>query len=210
MEAYFSFLSAVMRQFVANIGSLFAGTSTINDHFSGYHSLFAIYSGSFGVGGWIFYVLMIVLAIIAVGALGLLLFIGIRKAVLHSKKAKNANEEKMLQEIERLNLELYDVRRENDKLIGLSREYGGDLSRPDNIQDARKQVQGQQDREGGGDDAVDPAHKGIVIILQRQDGLDLAAADDRDKAGIDFMSFSLAVGPVCADEADVGFVRRRV
>lgn len=131
MEAYFNCLSLVLRDlFTVNIPSLFNGTGNINDHFAQYHFYFSTAYNDFGVGGWIFYVLMIVLAIIVVGALGLLLFLGIRKAVLRSRRAKGSNEEKMLEEIERLNLELYDTKRENDKLLGLTREYSGDPSHP--------------------------------------------------------------------------------
>ena len=123
MENYFSYLSLVLQTF-------FTGGGGINERFARCHEVFASYSGGFSVGGWIFYVLMIILAVIAVGALGLLLFIAIRRAVLHGRHAKSSREEKMLQEIERLNLELYDTKRENDKLIGLTREYSGDPSHP--------------------------------------------------------------------------------
>ena len=122
---YFNFLAVIMGQFFTNVGNIFKGKIDINGDFANYHQVFLAYSGGFGVGGWIFYVLMILLAVGIVGSLLVLLVYLIRKLAIRPK-TKKGEEEKMRDEIERLNLELYDAIREKDKILGLqTRERGG-------------------------------------------------------------------------------------
>ena len=122
---YFNFLAVIVQTVFTDIGNLFLGKGDINANFANYHQIFLAYSGGFGVGGWIFYVLMILLAIGIVGSLLVLLYFLIRKLILRPK-TKKGQEEKMREEIERLNLELYDAIREKDKILGLqTRERAG-------------------------------------------------------------------------------------
>ncbi len=122
---YFSFLARILSDFWANLGNLFTGKGNINADFAGYHEVFEAYSSGFGVGGWIFYVLMIVLAVCIVGSIVALLYYFIRKLMLRPK-TKKGQEERMREEIERLNLELYDAIREKDRILGLqTRERAG-------------------------------------------------------------------------------------
>ena len=121
MGPYFTYLSAILQQIGSNIANLFAGGGfNVIDHFNRFHQIFLAYQANFGIDGWIFFVLMIVLAIVIVGGLAFLLILGFRRLRLRGKAASQ-NEAKMLEEIERLNLEIYDLRTENDKLMGLTR-----------------------------------------------------------------------------------------
>ncbi len=115
---YFTFLSAILKSFGTNVGNLFKGRFDINGDFENYHQIFLSYQGGFGVGGWIFYVLMILLAVGIVGSIIALLVYAIRRLMLRPK-TKKGEEEKMRKEIERLNLELYDAIREKDKILGI-------------------------------------------------------------------------------------------
>ena len=115
---YFSFLSAILNSFGTNVANLFKGKIDINGDFANYHQIFLSYQGGFGVGGWIFYVLMILLAVGIVGSILALLIYAIRRLMLRPK-TKKGQEEKMRKEIERLNLELYDAIREKDKILGI-------------------------------------------------------------------------------------------
>ena len=125
MGPYFAFLSAILTSLGQNIAGIFTGRGfNVIEHFNGYHQIFLAYQADFGPAGWIFFVLMIVLAIVIVGGLAYLLILAFRKLRLKGK-AGSKNEEKMLDEIERLNLEIYDLRQENDKLIGLTRVGDG-------------------------------------------------------------------------------------
>ncbi|MCR4562993.1 MAG: hypothetical protein K5694_07325 [Bacilli bacterium] len=83
-------------------------------------AVFAAYSGGFNAIGWILYVLFIILVVAALVGLGLLVYILIKKVAAKHGKANNEKEAKMLEEIERLNLELYDAVREKDRLLGLN------------------------------------------------------------------------------------------
>ena len=122
---YFSFLAKILSDLWANLGNLFQGRGNINDDFAAYHQVFLEYSGGFGIGGWIFYVLMIVLAVAIVGSVVMLLIYLIRKLTLRAS-TKRGQEERMREEINRLNLELYDTIREKDRILGLqTRERGG-------------------------------------------------------------------------------------
>ena len=115
---YFSFLYEVLLSFGTNVGNMFKGRFDLNADFANYHQIYLAYAGGFGIGGWIFYVLMILLAIGIVGSIFALLIYLIRKLMLRPK-TKKGEEEKMRREIERLNLELYDAIREKDKILGI-------------------------------------------------------------------------------------------
>ena len=79
---YFNFLAVIVQTVFTDIGNLFLGKGDINANFANYHQIFLAYSGGFGVGGWIFYVLMILLAIGIVGSIFALLIYLIRKLML--------------------------------------------------------------------------------------------------------------------------------
>ena len=88
-----------------------------------YIRIFAENQPQFGVGGTIMFVIFVLAGVLFVASLVLLIIWGLRK--LFSKKGKGLNEQKMKEEIERLNLELYDVTREKDRILALSREADG-------------------------------------------------------------------------------------
>jgi hypothetical protein len=114
MSAYFDYLKAML----SNIGGIFTGEFP-----SAENSTLSTYAGDFGVTGWVLYVIFLLLLIALVAGLVLLVIYLVKKLI--AKKAKGATEQKMLEEIERLNLELYDMSREKDKLLNLKREADG-------------------------------------------------------------------------------------
>lgn len=117
MSYYFDYLAALLRLWFGNLPAFFSGqlVGPSND-------LLTSYGASFGVGGWILFVLVLILLVaIAVGIVLLIIYL-IRRLLA---KGKHGNEQKMLEEIERLNLELYDVTMERDSILNLKREYEG-------------------------------------------------------------------------------------
>ena len=77
------------------------------------------------VGRWVIIVLAIVVAVILVAGLIYLIVLAVLKKKERKKIAGgHGDEKKMLEEIERLNLELYDVKRENDRLAALNGAIG--------------------------------------------------------------------------------------
>ena len=88
-----------------------------------YIRVYSEYQPQFAVPGTIMFIIFVLVGIAFVVSCVLLIIWGIKKIV--SKRGKGYNEQKMKEEIERLNLELYDVTREKDRILSLSREADG-------------------------------------------------------------------------------------
>ncbi|MCR5185386.1 MAG: hypothetical protein K6C32_04860 [Bacilli bacterium] len=88
-----------------------------------YIRVFAEYQPQFGVPGTIMFVIFVLVGVAFVTSAILLIIWAIRK--IFRPRGKGLNEQKMKEEIERLNLELYDVTREKDRILALSREADG-------------------------------------------------------------------------------------
>ena len=88
-----------------------------------YIRIYAEYQPQFGVPGTIMFVIFVLVGVAFVASAVLLIIWAIKK--IFGKTGKGYNEQKMREEIERLNLELYDVTREKDKILSLSREADG-------------------------------------------------------------------------------------
>ncbi|MBE6136079.1 MAG: hypothetical protein E7181_02275 [Erysipelotrichaceae bacterium] len=112
MSAFFGFLGETIR-------SIFQGRFFPND----ISTIYAAYSSDFGVPGVILFVVLIILLVALAVALLIFIFLGLKK--LFRRRPKGYDEKKMMEEIERLNLELYDVTREKDRILSLSREADG-------------------------------------------------------------------------------------
>lgn len=117
MAYYFDYLAALLRLWFGNLPAFFSGQLVSQSD-----DLLNAYAAKFGVGGWILFVLVLILLVAIVVGLVLLIIYIIRKV---AAKGKHGNEQKMLEEIERLNLELYDVTMERDSILNLKREYEG-------------------------------------------------------------------------------------
>ena len=112
MGAFFGFLGETIRSF-------FQGKFLPSD----ISTIYAAYSSDFGVPGMImFIILMVLLAALALCLL-IFFFLGVKR--IFRRRPKGYDEKKMMEEIERLNLELYDVTREKDRILSLSREADG-------------------------------------------------------------------------------------
>ena len=112
MSAFFGFLGETIR-------SIFQGKFFPAD----ISTIYAAYSSDFGVPGTILFVVLIVLLVALAAALLIFFFLGLKR--LFRRRPKGYDEKKMMEEIERLNLELYDVTREKDRILSLSREADG-------------------------------------------------------------------------------------
>ena len=112
MNAFFGFLGETIR-------SIFQGKFLPQD----ISTIYAAYSSDFGVPGTILFVVLIVLLVALALSLFIFFFIGAKR--LFRRRPKGYDEKKMMEEIERLNLELYDVTREKDRILSLSREADG-------------------------------------------------------------------------------------
>ena len=88
-----------------------------------YIRVYSQYQPQFAVPGTIMFVILVLVGLAFVASCVLLLIWAFKK--IFKKKSKGLDEEKMKEEIERLNLELYDVTREKDRILSLSREAEG-------------------------------------------------------------------------------------
>ena len=88
-----------------------------------YIRIYAEYQPQFKVPGTIMFAIFALVLVAFLVSIILLIIWGFKK--LFRKTGKGLDEQKMREEIERLNLELYDVTREKDRILALSREADG-------------------------------------------------------------------------------------
>ena len=119
MDVYFRYLAETLTAFGRNIANFFQGKYDFLESMKTYTNIFATLSSDFGAGGWIMFIIVLLLLLALITSLVLLIIFAVKKLTL--RKGTTASEEKMLDEIERLNVELYDTIREKDRITGLIR-----------------------------------------------------------------------------------------
>ena len=126
MDYYFAYLGAILGTFGKSISSLFSGSPmSFADQQLEYESAFNAYSVNFSVGGWVMFVLVILLLACVVAGLIILIIYAIRKLIESHRKKKGMDPEKLLKEIEELNLELYDATMEKNRVLELAKQAEG-------------------------------------------------------------------------------------
>ena len=122
MADFFSYLREMFEAVIRNIGDFFyhwivLKWTNVPDDFAEYGEIWDAYSKNFGVGGYILLVITIIalLAIIAGIVFGLVLLI--KKYVKFYKK--ELDKDKLVEEVERLNYELYKATGEKDRILDL-------------------------------------------------------------------------------------------
>lgn len=192
MAAYFEYLKEMIVAFFENLGTWFnmryaCPWAPVPSEFEHYNSLFATYSPNFGVGGWIFFVLFAILLIALVGAICFLIFWLIRKYVRFRRST--ANEERLQQEVERLNLELYQTIKEKDRVLGLQvRSLGvnapnaGEGNAVIGEEEGKIAEQGEENKETDENDIRFPR---LTLVDQKYEGKDLVTTLPEDAANID-------------------------
>lgn len=141
MSAYFNYLGKILARFFSDFGAFFvhaivspwsgskSGWPDVGANFKMYHEYLTAYSPEFGAGGWIMWVLFLLLAIGLIGGIGYGLFLLIRKYVKFWKTEIDKDE--LRRQVERLNYELYDMMKERDKILELKmKSMGIDGKRP--------------------------------------------------------------------------------
>ncbi len=103
-------------EFFRNFGEFFSiSWRQVPSHFERYNSIFNAYKPDFGAGGWIMWVLFLILFIAAIGALGFGIYLLLRKYIKFAKKEIEKDE--LQRQIGRLNYELYQIMQERDKIL---------------------------------------------------------------------------------------------
>ena len=95
MTYYFAYLGAVLKTFGKSVADFFSGhPMSFKDQQLAYGSAFNTYSVGFSAGGWIMYVLMILLFAALLTGIVLIIIYIIRRILEHRAIKKGANEEK--------------------------------------------------------------------------------------------------------------------
>ncbi|MFA7111894.1 MAG: hypothetical protein WC174_06005, partial [Bacilli bacterium] len=122
MNEFFQYLGEWLKAFFSDFGQwwseLFvAPWDNVPDNFAHYSDLFNQYSSGFGAVGWIFFVLWWLLFAGLIAGICFGLYLLIRKYVRFVKK--EIDKEKLQEQVERLNYELYQAVQEKDKILNL-------------------------------------------------------------------------------------------
>lgn len=122
MEAYFFYLRLMLERFFANLGLWFnmrwaVPWAPMPGEFAEYGSLFELYYQGFGFWGWFFFVLFALLAVALLGSILFLIAWLIRKYVKFYKT--EIDKEKLISEVEALQVELYNSNQEKNRILGL-------------------------------------------------------------------------------------------
>ena len=168
MTYYFAYLGAVLKTFGKSVADFFSGhPMSFKDQQLAYGSAFNTYSVGFSVGGWIMYVLMILLLAALVTGIVLIIIYVIRRILEHRAIKKGANEEKLIKEIEELNLELYDATMEKERMLKLVKQAQGI---PTFNLDGENEEENPDEEKGGARFArlltVDEQYKDGPIVVQ--------------------------------------------
>ncbi len=141
MSAYFNYLGKLLSRFFTDLAAFFyhgivtpwggskSGWPNVGYNFKMYHEYLLAYSPEFGAGGWIMWVLFLILFVGVIGGIGYGLFWLIRRYVKFAKTELDKDE--LRRQVERLNYELYDMMKERDKILELKmKSMGIDGKRP--------------------------------------------------------------------------------
>ena len=122
MNKYFDYLKQMILAFFRNVGDWFYNRFAYpiiqtNKYWTEYGDIFDAYAGDFGFWGWFFFVVFAILLVAFVGALVWLLVFLLGKYIKFYKK--EVDKDKLIEEIETLQAELYNAEITNRKILGL-------------------------------------------------------------------------------------------
>ena len=128
MNAYFEYLREMVVAFFAHLGqflykAFISPWTDVPVNFERYGAFWDSYHNDFGFLGWFFYIFFLLNFIGIIGAIGYGLFLLLRKYVRFVKR--EVDKDKLREQVERLNYELYNASKEKDKILNLKSAYMG-------------------------------------------------------------------------------------
>ncbi len=128
MSAFFSFIrdsfEAFWKNFVEWLKLVFVDPwGLFVGDIQEYVSIFNRYVSNFGAGGWVFYIIMLLVIAALIGALGFLVFLAIRGLIRLGKK--QFEKSRLISEVQRLNRELFYAIQEKNEVLKLKAESLG-------------------------------------------------------------------------------------
>ena len=131
MNDFFQYVAAMWQLFIQDLGRFLKLTfvdpwSEVGQNFRDYNDILNLYKPGFGAGGWILFVLYYLIIAALIGGIIFLFFLLFRKLFRFSKKVQEQQE--LMQQVERLNYELYKAIEERNKILNLKvNAFGGKL-----------------------------------------------------------------------------------
>ena len=174
MTAYFEYLRELVTRFFSDLGRFFAKAfaspwADVPGNFEAYNSFLASHKDQFGFGGWLLFVIFLLLVIAIIGAALFGLFILIRKYVRFVRRELDKDE--LRNQVERLNYELYQAIAEKDKILNLKTTYMG--VKPEDMKKEDKEVLDEISSRFPKLVRVDNQYKGVDLAIPNKDGLSL-------------------------------------
>ncbi len=128
MSAFFNFIRETFEAVFRNIGRFFVTVFAepwigAGSDFGEYSLIFSTYNGQFGAGGWILYVIFIILVLALLASLGYFAYYIIRKAIVLNNR--RVSKERLLEEVQKLNKELFIAIQEKNEILKLKSESFG-------------------------------------------------------------------------------------
>ena len=174
MSAYFEYLRELVVRFFSDFGRFFAKAfaspwSDVPGNFEAYNSILSQHKDQFGFGGWLFFVIFLILLIAIIGGIGFGLYLLLRKYIRFVKRELDKDE--LREQVERLNYELFQAIQEKDKILGLHTTYMGlkaeDMKKED--QEVLEEVSSRFPKLV----RVDNQYRGVDLSIPEKEGLSL-------------------------------------
>lgn len=149
MNEYFNYLREMIVKFSYYFGQFFYNWvvykwTKVPSNFATYGDIFNSYSLTWGFWGWFFFVLFAVFIVALIVGIFWLIFIFLRKYIRFNKK--EIDKEKLAEQVEQLNNELYEAVTEKNKILNLKvgalglRPAGAKVDNADEVSDTLKEV----------------------------------------------------------------------
>ena len=174
MTAYFEYLRELIVRFFSDFGRFFAKAfaspwADVPGNFEAYNSILASHKGQFGFGGWLFFVIFLLLVIAIIGAALFGLYLLLRKYIRFVRKELDKDE--LREQVERLNYELYQAISEKDKILNLKTTYMG--IKPEDMKKEDKEVLEEISSRFPKLVRVDNQYRGVDLSIPEKEGLSL-------------------------------------
>ena len=174
MTAYFEYLRELVTRFFSDLGRFFAKAfaspwADVPGNFEAYNSFLASHKDQFGFGGWLLFVIFLLLVIAIIGAALFGLYILLRKYIRFVRRELDKDE--LRNQVERLNYELYQAISEKDKILNLKTTYMG--IKPEDMKEEDKEVLDEISSRFPKLVRVDNQYKGVDLAIPNKDGLSL-------------------------------------
>ena len=122
MNDFFQYVAAMWQLFIEDLGRFFQLAivdpwSEVGQNFKDYNDVLNLYKPGFGAGGWALFVVYYIIIAALIGGIIFVIFLFFRKLFRFSKKVQEQQE--LMQQVERLNYELYKAIEERNKILNL-------------------------------------------------------------------------------------------